>query len=209
MTASPFAGLPFTVPATYQGLILLASQRWGVPANVLAAQLHQESGFNENAQSSAGAEGIAQFEPTTAANLGVDPWSPSSAIDGMARLDAQYVRQFGSIDLALAAYNAGPGSIVNGTIPNIPETQDYVNSILTAAGQAGPTGSTGDPSNPVSSPSTFGEVGTLFSNLLSGTFWTRIGKGALAAGVVGVGVYFLVEKQPGTMKPVRDLVNVK
>jgi hypothetical protein len=204
---SPFAGLPFTVPAQYQGLILLASQRWGIPANVLAAQLDAESGFNPQAQSDAGAEGIAQFEPSTAAGLGVNPWSPSSAIDGMAHLDSEYVKQFGSIDLALAAYNAGPGSIVNGQIPSIPETQNYVTKILTSAGLAGPTGTNPNPAD-TSVPSS-GNVGTLLSDIVNPAFWSRVGKGALAAGVVGVGVYFLIEKQPGSMKPVRDLVNVK
>lgn len=205
--ASPFAGLPFKVPAIYQGLILMSAQRWGIPANVLAAQLEQESGFDPSVTSSAGAEGIAQFEPTTAANEGVNPWSPSSAIDGMAKLDAQYVKQFGSIDLALAAYNAGPGSIHNGQIPSIPQTQDYVSKILQMAGEAGPTGATTTSANP-SSGSTSG-ITSLLEHIDDPTFWQRIGKGALAAVIIGVGAYFVIEKQPGTLKPVRDLVNVK
>jgi hypothetical protein len=203
---SPFAGLPFQVPAIYQGYILMASQRWGIPANVLAAQLNQESGFNPDATSSAGAEGIAQFEPGTAQSEGVNPWEPSSAIDGMAKLDAQYVQEFGSIDLALAAYNAGPGQIHDGQIPAIPQTQAYVSRILQMAGEAGPTGATTEPSSGSGSTAS---LSTLLTNLDDPTFWKRIGKGAVAAGIVGVGAYFLLEKEPGSMKPVRDLVNMK
>jgi len=210
--SNPFSSLPFTVPAQYQGEILIASERWGIPANVLASQLEQESGFDKNAQSGAGAEGIAQFEPGTAASLGLNPWNPFASIDDMAKLDAQYVQQFGSIDLALAAYNAGPGAVqaAGNQIPAIPQTQQYVAAILQKASQAGPTGSTGSyagTDNGNTSP--LGATTSLLGNLVNPAFWGRVGKGAAGAAVVGVGVYFLVSKQPGSFKPVREIVNMK
>lgn len=209
--ASPFAGLPFSVPPQYQPFVLMSSARWGIPANVLASQIQQESGYDPTATSSAGAEGIAQFEPGTAASLGVNPWNPASAIDGMARLDAQYVRQFGSIDLALAAYNAGPGSIVNGQIPQNGQTPAYVSKILQMASQAGPTGAsvTSGLSGTDTGGSSFPAVGSLLSNLDSSSFWGRIGKGAIAGAVILGGVYFMMEKRPGSFAPVKELVNVK
>lgn len=203
------SGLPFSVPAQYVPLIEISAARWGVPDTLLASQLNSESGFNANAKSSAGAEGIAQFEPGTAASIGVNPWIPSSAIDGMAQLDAQYNAQFGSWDLALAAYNAGPGAVqqAGNQVPNIPETQKYVSSVLANAGLASDTGS-GSSSASGASNSGFGGIVSLLANIDSGTFWTRIGKGAIAAGIIGGGLFFLVKKEPGTMKPMKELVNI-
>ena len=69
-----------------------------------------ESNFNPNAVSPAGAQGIAQFMPATAAAYGLrDPFDPVAAIDAQARLMGELLGQFGSVELALAAYNAGPG----------------------------------------------------------------------------------------------------
>lgn len=214
LSGNPFSGLPFSVPGQYQGEILMASQRWGIPANVLAAQLEQESGFDKNAQSSAGAEGIAQFEPGTAAQFGLNPWDPFASIDDMAKLDAQYVRQFGSIDLALAAYNAGPGAVqsAGNQVPAIPQTQQYVNSILEKASLAGPTGSTGSFAGTDTGQSAPGDLSastSLLGNIVDPEFWKRVGKGAAGAGIVGVGVYFLVSKQPGGFKPIKEIVNAK
>lgn len=73
-------------------------------------QIQQESGFNPSATSSAGAQGIAQFMPSTAYGLGVDPWNPISALMGAAKLMGNYIRTYGSEDAGLAAYNAGPGA---------------------------------------------------------------------------------------------------
>jgi Transglycosylase SLT domain len=209
---SAFGGLPFTVPVKYQGFILMASQRWGIPPNVLASQIKQESDFQENVTSSTGAEGIAQFEPGTAASEGVNPWDPASAIDGMAKLDASYVKEFGSIDLALAAYNAGPDAVrrAGNQIPSIAQTENYVRAILSAASQAGPTGATDATGTPPPDTSgAFSGVETLLGNVVNPDFWKRVGKGAAAGGIVIVGVYFLMEKKPGSLKPVKELVNVK
>jgi soluble lytic murein transglycosylase-like protein len=122
-----------TVPAAYVGLIDAAGRRCALitPA-VLAAQINQESGFDPNSVSSTGAEGIAQFEPGTAASWGVDPWDPASAIDGMARMDCSNANRFGSLSDALAAYNAGPGAVTGGYWQQIGQTRDYVASIEAA-----------------------------------------------------------------------------
>lgn len=123
-------------PAQYQPLIEQASTAYGVPDDLLSALLHQESGFDPLARSAAGALGIAQFLPSTARGLGVDPLDPNSAIPGAAKLLASYYRRFGSWELALAAYNAGPGAVADAgnAIPPFAETQNYVAAIMAKAG---------------------------------------------------------------------------
>ena len=108
-------------------------------AALLAAQLYRESHFNPFAQSRAGAQGIAQFMPRTAAGLGLDdPFDAERAIDAQAHLMRDLLRQFGSVPLALAAYNAGPGPVAAcHCVPDIPETQAYVARILGLMGGAG------------------------------------------------------------------------
>ena len=120
------------VPARFAPLIVGAAQRWGVSAHLLAAQLYAESNFNPFARSPAGAEGIAQFMPGTAAALGLlDPFDPDAAIDAQAHLMRDLLGRFGSVPLALAAYNAGRGAVAAcGCIPPYPETRAYVTRIL-------------------------------------------------------------------------------
>jgi Transglycosylase SLT domain/D-alanyl-D-alanine carboxypeptidase len=127
------------VPATFAPPIVRAAQRWGVSAPLLAAQLYAESNFNPFARSPAGAQGIAQFMPGTAAALGlVDPFDPGAAIDAQAHLMRDLLGRFGSVPLALAAYNAGPGAVAScGCIPPFPETRAYVARILGLLGGAG------------------------------------------------------------------------
>lgn len=131
--ASGSVTLPSFVPAAYRGAILRASRRWNVSAELLAAQLMAESNFNPFAVSPAGAAGIAQFMPATAAAYGLhDPFDAPAAIDAQAHLMSDLLRQFdGRIELALAAYNAGPGAVEPCMcVPAIPETQSYVAKIL-------------------------------------------------------------------------------
>ena len=92
----------------------------------------QESGFNPRAVSSAGAQGLMQLMPATARGLGVgNSFDPAQAVDGAARLLRDLKAEFGRVDLALAAYNAGPGAVHRyGGIPPYPETQNYVRSVL-------------------------------------------------------------------------------
>src|SRR5205085_80727 len=84
----------------------------GISPEYFVRQINQESGFNPNAVSPAGAVGIAQFEPGTAAGLGVNPWDPISALRGAARLMANYAHSYGGdYAKALAAYNGGSGTV--------------------------------------------------------------------------------------------------
>jgi hypothetical protein len=131
--------LPAFVPAAYRDTIARAAQRWNVGAALLAAQLHVESGFDPLARSPAGAEGIAQFMPGTAAALGLtNPFDAPAAIDAQAHLMRDLLRRFASVPLALAAYNAGSGAVAGCMcIPPYPETQGYVARILGLLGGAG------------------------------------------------------------------------
>ncbi|WP_448621086.1 transglycosylase SLT domain-containing protein [Geodermatophilus sp. URMC 65] len=118
----------------YADLFTRAGSRYGVDPALLAAVAQQESGFDVSAVSPAGAQGLMQFMPGTARGLGVDPFDPASAVDGAARYLADLTRQFGSTELGLAAYNAGPGTVRRyGGIPPYPETQDYVRSVMSKA----------------------------------------------------------------------------
>jgi Transglycosylase SLT domain/D-alanyl-D-alanine carboxypeptidase len=133
------ASLPAFVPAEFRGMITGAASRWNVSAALLAGQLMAESGFDPYAGSAAGAQGIAQFIPSTAAAYGLrDPFNPAEAIDAEAHLMSDLLRQFGSPQLALAAYNAGPAPVeACHCVPAIPETQAYVTRILALLGGAG------------------------------------------------------------------------
>ena len=124
--------MPSFVPARYRGPILRSAARWNVSAALIAAQLLVESNFDPDAVSPAGAQGIAQFMPGTAAAYGLkDPFDPEEAIDAQAHLMSDLLRQFDSIPLALAAYNAGPGAVAAcHCVPPYPETQAYVARIL-------------------------------------------------------------------------------
>lgn len=119
----------------YADLFRAAGAAHGIQPSVLAAVAKTESAFDPNAVSHAGAQGLMQFMPATAAEMGVDPLDPASAIDGAARYLTQNLRRFGSLELALAAYNAGPGAVEkHGGIPPFAETQAYVPKVLAAAG---------------------------------------------------------------------------
>ncbi len=137
--ASGAGGLPSFVPAQYREPLLRAASRWNVSAALLAAQLMAESNFNPYAASPAGAQGIAQFIPSTAAAYGLaDPFDPEAAIDAQAHLMSDLIRQLGSPTLALAGYNAGPAPVeACNCIPAYPETQAYVTRILALLGGAG------------------------------------------------------------------------
>ena len=88
-----------------------------------------ESSFNPSATSPAGAIGLTQLMPATAAGLGVDPWDPQENLLGGASYLSSQIERFGSVELGLAAYNAGPGRVDDaGGVP--PETADYVARVL-------------------------------------------------------------------------------
>ncbi len=131
--------LPSFVPARFRASLLDAATHWNVSAALLAAQLMAESNFNPFASSPAGAQGIAQFIPGTAAAYGLaNPFDPVEAIDAQAHLMSDLIRQLGSPQLALAAYNAGPAPVeACRCVPGYPETQAYVSRILALLGGAG------------------------------------------------------------------------
>jgi Transglycosylase SLT domain/D-alanyl-D-alanine carboxypeptidase len=133
------SAVPSFVPARFHDAIVRASQRWNVGAALLSAQIYAESNFNPFAQSPAGAQGIAQFMPGTAQSMGLEnPFDPEQAIDAQAHLMRDLLRRFGSVPLALAAYNAGAGAVEQyGGIPPYAETRAYVAKILGLLGGAG------------------------------------------------------------------------
>jgi Transglycosylase SLT domain/D-alanyl-D-alanine carboxypeptidase len=138
-TLAAAGGLPSFVPPRYRAPLLRAATRWNVSAALLAAQLMAESNFDPNAGSPAGAQGIAQFMPATAAAYGLrDPYEPEEAIDAQAHLMSDLLRQFGDPSFALAAYNAGPAPVeACDCVPGYPETQAYVSRILALLDGAG------------------------------------------------------------------------
>ena len=135
-------GTPDWVPHRFRALVAAAASAHGVAPALLAALLRAESAFDPRAVSPAGARGIAQLMPATAAGLGVrDPFDPEQAIPAAARLLGGHLRAFGSVPLALAAYNAGPGAVRRyGGVPPYRETQAYVARVMALAGGAGAVG---------------------------------------------------------------------
>lgn len=117
--------------ARYASLFAGAGRRHGIDPAVLAAVAKVESGGNPAAVSPAGARGLMQFMPATAAGYGIDPMDPAQAIDAAARMLADQTRSLGTLELALAAYNAGPGAVRrHGGIPPYSETQNYVRKVM-------------------------------------------------------------------------------
>jgi soluble lytic murein transglycosylase-like protein len=128
----------------FQSLIEESCAKYGVDPALLAGLIEQESHFDPTVGSSAGAQGLTELMPETAASLGVtDPHDPAQSIDAGARLLSEKLSEFGGdTELALAAYNAGSGAVqqYNG-IPPYPETQEYVKKVLGyAAGYEGSFG---------------------------------------------------------------------
>jgi soluble lytic murein transglycosylase-like protein len=116
----------------YEQIARAAAAKYDIDPNVFVRQITQESHWDPAAISRAGALGIAQFMPSTAAWLGVDPLDPVAALDAAAKLDRDNLDAFdGDYAEMLAAYNAGRGSVFRyGGVPPFPETQNYVNLIL-------------------------------------------------------------------------------
>ena len=123
--------------ANLQELARIAAEKAGIDPALFKALVQQESGFNPNAVSSVGAQGLTQLMPKTAQMLGVtNPLDPVQNLDGGAKYLAQMLKQFGGdVSLALAAYNAGPGAVQRaGGVPPFKETQNYVKRILSSMG---------------------------------------------------------------------------
>jgi len=125
--------------SAYDDQIATAAARYGIDPALLKGLIRQESNFDPTATSSAGARGLTQLMPSTAAALGVDPSDPAQAIDGGARYLKEQLDRFGGDPAkALAAYNAGPGAVTAaGGVPPYAETQAYVQRVLAYAQQYG------------------------------------------------------------------------
>ena len=125
-----------TQPASKSQILNVVSQiskKHGVDEKLVQALIKQESGFNPNAKSKAGAIGLMQLMPATAKNLGVkDPYNIVQNVEGGDKYLKSILDKYnGNMILALAAYNAGPGAVDKyDGIPPYKETQNYVRNIL-------------------------------------------------------------------------------
>ena len=108
-----------------------AARKYGIDPEMFLRLIQQESSFRPDVVSPKGAIGLGQLMPATAKELGVDPTDPMQNLEGAAKYLSQQLKRFGSPELALAAYNAGPTRVARlGRVPNIAETQNYVKTIL-------------------------------------------------------------------------------
>jgi soluble lytic murein transglycosylase-like protein len=122
------AALPVPAAAPFRKMIADAAKKNGLDRRLLRSVVHAESNFQPRAVSPRGALGLMQLMPKTARNLAVrNPFDPSQNVDGGARYLKQLLGQFGSLNLALAAYNAGPARVtLYHGIPPFPETRAYI-----------------------------------------------------------------------------------
>jgi soluble lytic murein transglycosylase-like protein len=180
-------------PVSIPQLISNAATQYGVPSPIALEVGVQESGLNQAAVSPTGAIGVMQLEPATAAQLGVDPTNLQQNILGGVKYLSKLFSQFGSWDQALGAYNWGPGSVAAAVakygsdwLSYAPaETQNYVESILTAAG-----GSYSASLTPASVASGVDSTITSLSDMATAASPTTISTGLLLT-AFAIGAYIL------------------
>lgn len=121
-----------TVPGAYAAKVAELSARFDLSPALIEAVVWQESRWRANAVSPVGARGLAQLMPGTAREMGVDADDPYANLEGGARYLREQLDRFdGDLEKALAAYNAGPGRVIDaGGVPRIRETQTYVASVM-------------------------------------------------------------------------------
>ena len=144
--ANPTGGVPDFVPEKWQKPVADAATKYDVPVDFFASLIKAESNYDDeviygNRDSSAGAQGIAQIMPETAAGWGVDPFNPKAALDAAAKNLRNYYESTGSWDGAAAAYNAGPGQWQT-AMTDFPETVAYIDRINSYMKSATPTAGT-------------------------------------------------------------------
>lgn len=183
---------------SYQQLATTYAQQVGLDPGIFVAQIQQESGFNPNAVSSAGAQGIAQFMPGTAAGLNppLNPFDPVASLRAAAQYDANNLQTYnGDYAKMLAAYNAGGGAVNSAVAQHganwlnyMPaETQNYVKSIM--SGKTPTASSSAAPSTTSSSTSASGLTG------LIQTWGEYVAIFAIALILIIIGVMLLAGKQ--------------
>jgi soluble lytic murein transglycosylase-like protein len=140
--AAPDASADAGGVGRWDGLIESHASRTGVDPSLLRAVMQVESGGMPHSLSKAGAAGLMQLMPGTAAGLGVtDPFDPEQSVRGGSDYLRQMLDRFGDVNLAVAAYNAGPEAVeAHGGVPPYPETQQYVRRVLQEARRLQPRG---------------------------------------------------------------------
>ena len=172
-------GFGSTPSTSVQSALSAASVKYGVPSSLLNAVAQAESGYNPNAVSPAGAQGLLQLMPTTGASLGVtNPFDPSQNANAGAQYLSQLYGQYGDWNTALIAYNEGPGNLASKGI--FPSSQSYADSILANAGLDS-TDSTGFPLDTSSGSDPFASSDGSASSLSTGAL---LALGLAAAGVL-------------------------
>lgn len=166
--------------ADFHQAAITTAQQYGIPPEIFTALVAKESSWNPNAIGGVGEVGLTQLRPTTAAQLGVNPYDPLQNLKGGAMYLSEQFQRFGNWNDALAAYNAGPGNIQAG--------QGYAQSVLSTAQQSGLasgenavvsiTGTQTDPEGSwfyrnVLGPDEQGIV-DFFSNITSAEWWSSM-----------------------------------
>ena len=131
-TETPVRSVEIVPKDSTESIIEAAARKFGVDSELVKAIATAESGINQNAVSSVGAVGVMQLMPSTAENLGVNPYDERENIYGGAHYLRQLLDKFnGNLTQAIAAYNAGPGAVQQyGGVPPYAETQNYVGRVM-------------------------------------------------------------------------------